>query len=180
MGICWFECKGINQYWACCSYSQWNIALESRSINCCETYASILLESGHLSILAWNRMLLICRVRLSLSMMLVLVSCDNSASTQPPLSPASTSLHPPLTSSCHGEPEAGPAWLSPDWRPRPPTTLTDITHKQDNTPTPGQNFYTNQVNNNMGSREGNGMKDLCNCLPQSFCEGETTGEKFRY
>ena len=111
------------------------------------------LESGHLSILAWNRMLLICRVRLSLSMMLLLVSCDNSASTQPPLSPASTSLHPPLTSSCHGSPRlARPDFLQtgdPGPGHWPPTTLTDITHKQDNTPTPGQNFSTNQVNNNM-------------------------------
>ena len=32
------------------------------------TYASIDFESGHLSILAWNLILLICRVRLSLSM----------------------------------------------------------------------------------------------------------------
>ena len=31
------------------------------------TYASMDLESGHLSILAWYLMLLICKVRLSLS-----------------------------------------------------------------------------------------------------------------
>ena len=37
------------------------------------TYASIDLESGHLSILAWYLMLLICKVRLSLSMVLVLL-----------------------------------------------------------------------------------------------------------
>ena len=38
------------------------------------THASIDLESGHRSILAWKRMLLICRVRLSLSMVAVLAA----------------------------------------------------------------------------------------------------------
>ena len=37
------------------------------------TYASIDLDSGHLSILAWYLMLLICKVRLSLSMLLLLL-----------------------------------------------------------------------------------------------------------
>ena len=36
-----------------------------------DTYASIDLLRGHLSILAWNLMLAICRLRLSLSMLLL-------------------------------------------------------------------------------------------------------------
>ena len=88
----------------------------------------MLFESGHLSILAWNLMLLICRVRLSLSMILVKVfqvSCDNSASTQPPLRrPEASSLLARSLSHANkqlSEPEPAPNFLqAPLTLPTPP------------------------------------------------------------